>query len=129
MNKKWLSVITIILTVCLSFCLVLPVHFSYADELTPNDLISGGMGQGDPSADIDQGFVNKYGGTISNYMYSVAIIIAVVAISYVGLMYITGGITQKVDYKKNLIPIGVGIGIVVFLATILRIIANAAGSI
>jgi hypothetical protein len=48
---------------------------------------------------------------------------------YVGLLYITGGITQKADYKKNLIPMFIGIFIVAFIGTILRIIANAASTV
>ena len=129
MNKKKISVLFIMLTICLSICLFLPIQVSYADELTPNDLINSGMGAGDPNADIDTSFVQRFGGDISSYLFTIAIIISIIALSYVGVLYITGGVTQKVDYKKNLIPMGVGVVIIVFLATILRIIANAAGNI
>ncbi len=129
MKKKLISVISIVLTICLSFCLFLPVHMSYADELTPNDYINSGPGASDANLDIDSGFVSRYGADISSYLYTIAIIVSIVAFSYVGLLYITGGITQKADYKKNLIPMVVGILIVVFLATILRIIAGAAATI
>lgn len=129
MKKNWISVLSIILTICLSICLFLPVHISYANELTPNELINSGLGSGDPNADIDSSFVKRYGGDISSYLFAVAIIISIIALSYVGLVYITGGVTQKADYKKNLIPMGVGIGIVVFLGTILKIISSLAGNI
>ena len=129
MNKKKISVLFIILTICLSICLFLPIQVSYADELTPNDLINSGMGAGDPNADIDTSFVQRFGGDISSYLFTIAIIISIIALSYVGVLYITGGITQKADYKKNLIPMGIGVFIIVFLATILKIIASAAGNI
>ncbi len=129
MKKNMVMILSIALMISLSFCLFLPIHMSYADELTPNDLINSGMGAGDPNSDIDASFVQRYGGDIASYLFTIAIIVSIVAISYVGLLYITGGITQKVDYKKNLIPMAVGIGIVVFLGTILKIISSAAGSI
>lgn len=129
MKKNWISVLSIIVTICLSYCLFLPVHFSYADELTPNDYINSGPGESDANLGIDSSFVKRYGGDISSYLYTIAIIISIIAFSYVGVLYITGGITQKADYKKNLIPMVVGIAIVVFLATILRVIASAAGNI
>ena len=129
MKKNWVSILTFLIAACLSICLFLPIRISYADELTPNDLIEKGIGTGDPNADIDASFVQRYGGDISSYLYTIAILIAIIAVSYVGVLYITGGVTEKVDYKKNLIPMGVGVGIVVFLATILKIIANAAASI
>lgn len=128
MKKKLISVISIILTICLSFCLYLPVHMSYADELTPNEYINSGPGA-TTNADIDDSFVARFGGDIASYLFAIAIIVSIIAFSYVGLLYITGGITQKADYKKNLVPMIVGIGIVVFLGTILKIIANAAASI
>lgn len=129
MKKNWISVLSIILTICLSICLFLPIQISYADELTPNDYINSGPGSSDANLGIDGGFVKRYGGDISSYLFTVAIIISIIALSYVGVLYITGGITQKVDYKKNLIPMGVGVVIIVFLATILRIIASVAGNI
>lgn len=129
MKKNCIRIINILLAICLSFCLFLPAHFSYADELTPNEYINSGPGASDANLDIDGGFVQKYGGNLSTLLYGLAIIIAIICIMYVGLLYITGGITQKADYKKNLIPMFIGIFIVAFIGTILRIIANAASTV
>lgn len=129
MRKKLISVISIILTICLSVCLFLPVRNSYADELTPNDYINTGPGASDPNIDVDSSFVKKYGGDISALLYGLAVIISIICIMYVGAMYITGGLTQKADYKKNLIPMVVGIIIIVFIGTILKAIAGATSTI
>lgn len=129
MKRNWISVLSIILTICLSVCLFLPVHYSYADELTPNEYINSGPGSSDANLGIDESFVQRYGGNISSLLFGLAIIISIICIMYVGVVYITGGITQKADYKKNLVPMVVGIGIIVFIGTILRIISNVASSV
>jgi len=125
-KKSLVFVITMILAISLSFCFCLPNRYSYADELTPENY-------GEPGdtteADIDSSFVTDYAGRFSGFLYGLAILIAVVCVTYLGLKYIVGGAFEKADYKKDVIPMVIGIGIVVFLGTILKIIANAAASI
>lgn len=130
MKKVQLLIISILLATSFVVHLFLPNSISYAAELSPDDLAKQDTyTPSDDNAGIDTGFVKRFGGDISSIGFGIAAIVSVIAVSFVGLKYITGGITEKADYKKDLIPMAVGIGIVVFLSTILSIIAKTAATI
>lgn len=91
MKKAWISITNILLIICLSVCLFLPVKCSYAEGLTPENYGK----PGSTGADYDTNFINKYAGKLSGFMYVIAVIIAVVCVMFVGIKYITGGVTRK----------------------------------
>ncbi len=126
MKKVQFSIISILLAIFLILTFFLPNSISYADELTPETYGQPGDTTG---GQIDESFVKRFGGDISSIGFGIAIVVSIVAVTFVGLKYITGGITQRSEYKKELIPMLVGAGIIVFLSTILSIIARAAASI
>lgn len=129
MKKSCFIVFSIILTICMLFCLFLPMERSYADGLTPDKYLAEGPGASGSSEGIEESFVQKYGGKIAGFLFGIAVLIAVIALMYVGLMFITGGVTQKADYKKTLIPMFIGMAIVALLGTFLKAIAQVAASI
>lgn len=126
MKNAILSITKIMLILSLSLCLFLPTHFSYAEELTPDNYGTPGDTTG---ADYDTAFINKYGGKISSFCYGIAVIVTIISITGLGLKYITAGVTQKADYKKEIIPIVVGVVLVVFIFSIVGFIANMAATI
>ena len=126
MKNAILSITKIMLILSLSLCLFLPTHFSYAEELTPDNYGTPGDITG---ADYDTAFIKKYGGNLSQFFFGIAVIVAVIATMAVGVKYITAGVTQKADFKKDLIPMATGVILIVFINTILGIIARLAVSI
>lgn len=81
------------------------------------------------NGDIDSLVVERYSARIFNFLYVIAVIVTIIMIMYVGLKYITGSVSEKAEYKKNLVPIAIGALLITFLATIIRIIFSIAGSI
>lgn len=123
MKKVCAFIVSIFLIVSVTFCIVLPGSTSYAVELDPGTYEPGNNG-------VDQNFINKYAGGFSSILYGLAVLIAVIAVMFVGIKYIAvGGTTEKADYKKNLIPMAFGIIFIALLGSILSIIANIADSI
>lgn len=120
--SKILISLFFIISLFLGFNLATSV--SYAEGLDPNTYELG------TSSQVDESFVKEYGGKIYAFVGSVAAIIAVISLTYVGIKYITtGSLAQKADYKKDLIPIAIGILVVSSLISILSFIANFATSL
>ena len=123
MKKVCTLIVSIFLIVSVAFCIALPGSTSCATELDPGTYEPGSGG-------VDQNFINKYAGGFSSILYGLAVLIAVIAVMFVGIKYIAvGGTTEKADYKKNLIPMAFGIIFIALLGSILSIIANIADSI
>ena len=124
MKILYKELICIILMFCLSFCMIFGATKTYADELDPNTY------QPSQNHEIDENFAKKYGGTIRNVLFEVGVIVSVIAVMYVGIKYITiGSLAQKADYKKDMIPMVLGMVLIAMLSFILSIIAGIATSI
>lgn len=124
MKILYKELICIILMFCLSFCIVFGATKTYAAELDPNTY------EPSQSEEIDEEFAKKYGGTIKNVFFEVGVIVSVIAVMYVGIKYLTvGSLAQKADYKKDMIPMVLGMVIIAMLSFILSIIAGIAASI
>lgn len=93
MKKAFASICKLLLIICLSVCLILPVQAtnSYAEDLNPSN-----YGEpGDTGETYDEAFIQKYAGKLSTWLYTIAVAIAIVCIMIVGIMYITNGVTRK----------------------------------
>lgn len=124
MKILYKELICIILMFCLSCCMIFGATKTYADELDPNTY------EPSQSEEIDEEFVKKYGGTARNVLFQIGVIVSVIALMYVGIKYITvGSLAQKADYKKDMIPMVLGMAIIAMLSFILSIIASIAASI
>ena len=78
---------------------------------------------------VDSDFVNKYTGRLTSVLFVVAVIVAIITIMIIGIKYIVGSVQEKADYKKNLMPVLIGILIISFLTAIIAGIANLATSV
>lgn len=70
--------------------------------------------------------ISKKVGKVLAIIRNVAAIIAVVVISILGVKYIVGSVEQKAEYKKNFIPLIVGVLIVVLATQIAKMLFTAA---
>ena len=61
-------------------------------------------------------------GTILAYIRNIAAIAGVIIISILGVKYIVGSVEQKAEYKKNFMPLIVGILIVVLATQIAKML-------
>lgn len=73
-----------------------------------------------PEGNIDHELVEKYGGKLYSTLRLIGIYLAVLALMILGLKYILSSVTEKADYKKNLVPIAIGI---FMMAAILEIVS------
>ena len=66
--------------------------------------------------------VSEIGGKIVNAITTVAIVVSVVALTVIGIKYIIGSTQEKAEYKKSLIPLVVGILVIIFASTIVKLL-------
>ena len=114
-SKIFLLKIINIISLLVIFC----TPIAKADALDPYTYSPGSEG-------IEQDIVIKYAGNISNFLYAISVIVAVISFMILGIKYIVSGVNEKADYKKELIPMVIGVGFIAFLATIIRIIVGLA---
>ena len=66
--------------------------------------------------------VTTVGGTIINWIWGFSIVIAVIVLMIIGVKFIIGSASEKAECKKSLMPLVVGIVILVFSTTIVKIL-------
>ena len=95
---------------------------SITEDLKPEDYTP-------KTGEIDEVIVERYTSRFFNFLYTIAVIISIVMVMYVGLKYITGSVSERAEYKKNLIPMAIGVLLITFLVTIIKVIISTAGSL
>ncbi len=70
----------------------------------------------------DIGEAATIGGNIVNWIWGISIVVAVVVLMVTGLKFIVGSTQEKAEYKKSLIPLVVGVLILVFATTIVKVL-------
>lgn len=74
----------------------------------------------------DTSAANEIGATIINWIWGISIVVAVVVLMIIGLKFILGSTSEKAEYKKSLIPVVVGVLILVFATTIVKVLFGIA---
>lgn len=74
------------------------------------------------------GDAGEIGGNIVNWIWGISIVVAVVVLMITGLKFIIGSTQEKAEYKKSLIPLVVGVLILVFATTIVKVIFSMGSS-
>ena len=67
---------------------------------------------------IDSGTVTTYTNRLASILTIDGIVIAVICLMIVGLKFIIGSATEKAEYKKNLVPIVIGIAMIALITSI-----------
>ena len=118
MKKILKNSVIILITILLAFTFVQP---SFADETaTGSDVgsIVDSVSKNNGKA-LDSN-INNVSATVINWIWAISIIISIIVLMVIGIQYIIGGTQAKADYKKTLIPVVVGIGLIVFATTIVK---------
>lgn len=74
----------------------------------------------------DTSAANEIGATVINWIWGISIVVAVVVLMIIGLKFILGSTSEKAEYKKSLIPVVVGVLILVFATTIVKVLFGIA---
>jgi len=123
MKKMSKKIISIFVTISIFLCMFLTSSISYANEIDPSSY------RPTEQYGIDRKFTTEYGGKAFGTLKYISIIVGVVTLMFVGIKYITGSASQKAEYKKDLLPIGIGIVLVSFITSIISVIASAGAQI
>ena len=112
MDKKTLRIITVLSTIMIVFCMMMPVFATDTDPdktLTPSQLTPTYNGTGE---------IKTVGQNIMGILNTVGIVVAVIVLMVLGIKYMMGSAEEKAEYKKTMIPYIVG-AILIFAATTL----------
>lgn len=112
--KKTLKIFMIaLMAFMLLFVVVQPTTVLADDVSTITDGIKA-TGEGDSDA------LTTTAKKITNLIWVLSIVIAVIVLMIIGVKYIIGGVQEKAEYKKSLIPVVVGIVVIVSATTIVK---------
>lgn len=120
--KKTLKVIFII-AVMLFGLLGVSQNISFAEKAN----VSGTLDNVNSATGGDIGDAATIGGNIVNWIWGISIVVAVVVVMITGLKFIVGSTQEKAEYKKSLIPLVVGVLILVFATTIVKVLFGMGG--
>lgn len=120
--KKTLKVIFII-AVMLFGLLGVSQNISFAEKAD----VGGTLDNVNSATGGDIGDAATIGGNIVNWIWAISIVVAVVVVMITGLKFIVGSTQEKAEYKKSLIPLVVGVLILVFATTIVKVLFGMGG--
>ncbi len=120
--KKTLKVIFII-AVMLFGLLGVSQNISFAEKAD----VGGTLDNVNSATGGDIGEAATIGGNIVNWIWGISIVVAVVVVMITGLKFIVGSTQEKAEYKKSLIPLVVGVLILVFATTIVKVLFGMGG--
>lgn len=120
--KKTLKVIFII-AVMLFGLLGVSQNISFAKKAD----VGGTLDNVNSATGGDIGDAATIGGNIVNWIWGISIVVAVVVVMITGLKFIVGSTQEKAEYKKSLIPLVVGVLILVFATTIVKVLFGMGG--
>lgn len=120
--KKTLKVIFII-AVMLFGLLGVSQNISFAEKAD----VVGTLDNVNSATGGDIGDAATIGGNIVNWIWGISIVVAVVVVMITGLKFIVGSTQEKAEYKKSLIPLVVGVLILVFATTIVKVLFGMGG--
>ena len=120
--KKTLKVIFII-AVMLFGLLGVSQNISFAEKAD----VGGTLDNVNSATGGDIGDAATIGGNIVNWIWGISIVVAVVVVMITGLKFIVASTQEKAEYKKSLIPLVVGVLILVFATTIVKVLFGMGG--
>ena len=122
--KKTVKILAIVLlSIMMLFVTVQPVSYARdASKIVDN-------ATQEPSGDkqADTSGLNNVAQNVINIIWIISIIVAIVVVMVIGIQFIIGGTQQKAEYKKALMPVAVGVGLVVFGTSIVKFLFSMNG--
>ena len=104
MKNKTLKIICIILV-------IINILASTANAFTMTDIINKGKDFISSKSDndkIDEREVSQLSNSVYSILQFIAVVVAVVMITILGIKYITGSVEMQADIKKTLVPYAIG---------------------
>ncbi len=111
--KKVAIIILILIVTLLGFVSNVNATIDPNDFTPPGDMVG-----------VDSYTIAKKGATILNIIVTVGVVISVVMFMILGIKYMLGSIEEKAEYKKTMIPMIIGTGLLFTATTIVGIIGN-----
>lgn len=118
MNMKKTFKFILVVFMATMFLFGISQTISLADKPDVNNVVTGV----ENSNATVPGEVTNIGGTVMNWIWGISIVVAIVVLMITGLKFIVGSTQEKAKYKESLIPLVVGVLILVFATTIVRIL-------
>ena len=112
MKKTLKFIAVILLSAMMLFAFAQPVCLAVEGESSAKTVIDTVTNAG-KDVDTNSG-LNTFAGSVIKVLRYGAIVVALIVLMVIGIQFIIGGTQQKADYKKALIPVAVGCGLIVF---------------
>ena len=110
--------------ILLSAMLVLAMFFGFAQTVSLAAPDVGGIIDNIESQEAkpETEKANEIGAKIINWIWAISVVVAIIVLMIIGLKFILGSTSEKAEYKKSLIPVVVGVLVLVFATTIVRVL-------
>ena len=123
MKKSLKFITTILLALMLTFTFAQPI--SFAEDTNPISTIIDNT-EADTTK-VNSGDATTIAQTVTSWILVISIVVSVVVLMYTGLKFIVGSTQEKAEYKKSLVPLVIGIAIVLFSTTIIKVLFSLQG--
>ena len=124
MKKSLKFIATILLALMLTFTFAQPI--SFAEDTNPISTIIDNT-EADTTK-VNSGDATTIAQTVTSWILVISIVVSVVVLMYTGLKFIVGSTQEKAEYKKSLVPLVIGIAIVLFSTTIIKVLFSLQGT-
>lgn len=123
MKKSLKFIATILLALMLTFTFAQPISFAEADPIST--IIDNTEAD---TTKVNSGDATTIAQTVTSWILVISIVVSVVVLMYTGLKFIVGSTQEKAEYKKSLVPLVIGIAIVLFSTTIIKVLFSLQGT-
>ena len=117
MKKAIKVLMAAVISLTMMFSFAQPVSYAFDSQNALNTLE-----QKVQNSSVDTGKASDIGAAVINWIWGISIVVAVVVLMITGLKFIVGSTNEKAEYKKSLIPLVVGVLILVFATTIVKVL-------
>ena len=124
MKKSLKFIATILLALMLTCTFAQPI--SFAEDTNPISTIIDNT-EADTTK-VNSGDATTIAQTVTSWILVISIVVSVVVLMYTGLKFIVGSTQEKAEYKKSLVPLVIGIAIVLFSTTIIKVLFSLQGT-
>ena len=123
MKKSLKFIATILLALMLTFTFAQPISFAEADPIST--IIDNTEAD---TTKVNSGDATTIAQTVTSWILVISIVVSVVVLMYTGLKFIVGSTQEKEEYKKSLVQLVIGIAIVLFSTTIIKVLFSLQGT-
>lgn len=120
MKTKKRSYLMIILIICMMIIMLTIPNYSFAYDPIKNPGTYDPSNYGTPEEDVQ--YITEKIGPIFGTITTIGIIISVITLAVLGIKYMIGGVSEKAEYKKTMMPYLIGVFFLSGTCFILKIV-------